>query len=99
MQRYTLEQKYAVISILTQIMEADTMIHPNEVEYMNSIFGELNITMQDFELADSLDIASCLDIVRAMPPELKECTVDIFRTMISIDGNIDPREVAVINSL
>ena len=99
MSTYTLNQKYAIISILTQIMEADSIIHPKEIEYMNSIYKRLMINTEDLELMDNHDLSTCIQTIKDMPMELKNDAINIFHTMISIDGNIDPREVEIINSL
>lgn len=99
MNNYTLNQKYAIISILTQIMEADAVIHPNEIEYMDSIYHQLMITAQDLELMDHLEPTICLQIVQNMPNEQKCNAINFFHTMMAIDGDVDPREVAIINSL
>ena len=99
MSTYTLNQKYAIISILTQIMEADSIIHPKEIEYMNSIYKRLMINAEDLELMDNHDFSTCIQTIKDMPMELKNDAINIFYTMISIDGNIDPREVEIINSL
>lgn len=39
----TIQQKYAIVAILTQIMNADGVIHPKEEEYMDKVYMELGI--------------------------------------------------------
>ena len=51
---YTTQEKYAVINILIQIIEADTIIHEKEIEYMNQILSELSITPRDIEYIEEL---------------------------------------------
>ncbi len=99
MKTYTLEQKYAIAYILMQIIEADTIIHDKEVEYMNSVMKELTLTTQDIEYIEELELSYCMDIVKNMQQEQKAEAIEMFRAMISIDGRIDPREVAVIDGL
>lgn len=99
MKTYTLEQKYAIAYILIQIIEADTIIHDKEVEYMNSVMKELTLTTQDIEYIEELELSYCMDIVKNMQQEQKAEAIEMFRAMISIDGRIDPREVAVIDGL
>ena len=99
MYRYTQKQKYAIAYILMQIIEADTIIHDREIEYMNSILKQLAFTTQDIEYLENLELSYCMDIVKDMQQEQKNEVIEMFRTMISIDGRIDPREVAVIENL
>lgn len=80
-------------------MEADTIIHPKEIEYINSIYKQLQITVLDYEIMDNMEPSTCIQIIKEMPVEQKDSAIEIFRTMMAIDGNIDPREVAIINSL
>lgn len=82
-----------------QIIEADTIIHDREIEYMNSILKQLAFTTQDIEYLENLELSYCMDIVKDMQQEQKNEVIEMFRTMISIDGRIDPREVAVIENL
>ena len=96
---YTKKQKYAIAYILMQIIEADTIIHDKEIEYMNSILKQLAFTTQDIEYLENLELSYCMDIVKDMQQEQKNEVIEMFRTMISIDGRIDPREVAVIENL
>lgn len=96
---YTKKQKYAIAYILMQIIEADTIIHDKEVEYMNSVMKELTLTTQDIEYIEELELSYCMDIVKNMQQEQKAEAIEMFRAMISIDGRIDPREVAVIDGL
>ena len=96
---YTKKQKYAIAYILMQIIEADTIIHDKEIEYMNSILKQFAFTTQDVEYIEELELSYCMDIVKEMQQEQKNAAIEMFRTMISIDGRIDPREVAVIDGL
>ena len=34
----TIQQKYAIVAILTQIMNADGVIHPKEEEYLDKVY-------------------------------------------------------------
>ena len=66
---------------------------------MNSVMKELTLTTQDIEYIEELELSYCMDIVKNMQQEQKAEAIEMFRAMISIDGRIDPREVAVIDGL
>ena len=43
----TIIEKFAIVTILSQIMNADGIIHPKEEEYMDKVYAELGITISD----------------------------------------------------
>ena len=38
--KFTDNEKYAIIAILTSIMEVDTIIHPKEVKFMDKMMNQ-----------------------------------------------------------
>ena len=46
---FTDNEKYAIIAILTSIMEADTIIHSKEIEFMDEMMEKLNIRINDLD--------------------------------------------------
>lgn len=92
-------EKYAIINILTMIMEADTIIHPKEIEYMDSILADFAITVDDNEHMEHMDMAMCLSIIKNMSEENQRNAKEMFITMATIDGFFDPREKKLIESL
>lgn len=99
MMDYTLTEKYAIINILSAIMEADTVIHPKEVEYMNSIMKSLQIMVSDLDHLEIKDFRLDRQIIRDMSSEKRSEAMELFRKMSEVDGYIDPREIDVINSI
>ncbi|MBE6287509.1 MAG: TerB family tellurite resistance protein [Mediterranea massiliensis] len=57
MNNFTTIEKYAIIKVLSHVMKADGIIHPKEEEYMNHIYNEFSITINDLE-----DISNINDI-------------------------------------
>lgn len=99
MQDYTLTEKYAIINILSTIMEADTVIHPKEIEYMNSIMEKLQIVVSDLDHLEIKDFMLDKQIIREMTSNKRLEAMDIFRRMAEVDGYVDSREIDVINSI
>lgn len=99
MQNYTLSEKYAIINILSAIMEADTIIHPKEIEYMNSVMESLQIVVSDLDHLEMKDFNLDKRTVKGMPAAKKIEAISLFQKMAEIDGYIDPRELDVINSI
>ncbi len=99
MHEYTKKQKYAIAHILMQIIEADAIAHPKEIEYFNSIMKDFAISTEESELIESLEYHTAIQIIKDIESKQKNNALELFRTMISIDGNIDPRETAIIDRL
>ena len=99
MQNYTLSEKYSIINILSAIMEADTIIHPKEIEYMNSIMESLQIFVSDLDHLEMKDFNLDRQTIKNMTEEKRLEALSLFQQMAEIDGFIDPREIDVINSI
>lgn len=99
MQNYSLIEKYAIVNILSAIMEADTVIHPKEIEYMNSIMERLQILISDLDHLEIRDFMLDKQIIRNMTSEKQSEAMDIFRKMAEVDGYVDSRELDIINSI
>ena len=99
MKDYTLTEKYAIINILSAIMEADTIIHPKEIEYMNSIMESLQIVVSDLDHMEMKDLMLDKQVLMNMT-EAKRSEVDsLIHQMAECDGYVDPRELDVIKSI
>ena len=96
---FTEIEKYAIINILSLIMEADVIIHPKEVEFIDVVMAKLNITVDKLDLIEHYDLNFSKSIIQSMNTPKVEYAKELFIKMASIDGYIDPRETDVINSL
>ena len=91
-QKFSHSEKYAIVNILTMIMEVDTIIHPKEIEYMDSVLMDFTITADDNEHMDNMDMQMCLAVIKSMSEEKRKVAKEMFVTMATIDGFVDPRE-------
>jgi uncharacterized tellurite resistance protein B-like protein len=99
MKEYTLTEKYAIINILSAIMEADTIIHPKEIEYMNNIMQRLQIVVSDLDHMEIRDFALEKQVIKSMDIEKQQEAIALFHEMAEIDGFVDPRELELISSI
>jgi len=99
MQNYTLSEKYAIINILSAIMEADTIIHPKEIDYMNSIMERLQIVISDLDHLEIKDLNLDKQTIKNMSWEKRMEAKTLFLQMSEIDGYADPRELDLIKTL
>ena len=92
-------EKYAILTILSLIMEADTIIHPKEVEFMDEIMKLLNIKVYDLDHMDTDDLHLWKTTIKAMPLNKQQTAKKLFHAMAEVDGNVDPREIEIINKI
>ena len=99
MTHLTTIEKFAIVNILSQIMNADGIIHPKEEEYMDKIYAELGITISDMEDITNIDDIQAISVINAMLYEKKEYAQSLFVSMAKADGYIHPLETEIINRL
>lgn len=98
-EQLTKSQQYAVISILIKIMEADGIIDPNEIRFMNQVLEEFQIFEQEIELIDTFDILKSVSTLRGINAAIKDAVLKLFIGMAECDGYSDPRELEIIQNL
>ncbi len=96
---FTDNEKYAIIAILTSIMEADTIIHSKEIEFMDEMMEKLDIHVNDLDHMEINDLNLFKTNILAMSLNKQQIVKDWFQTMAEIDGNVDSREMDVINQI
>ena len=99
MQDYKTIEKYATIHVLEQIMQADTIVHPKELEYMDEVYEKLSITPDAFDHMELMDLQTAKTIIGKMTNTQQNEVRQLFETMCAIDGFVDNRELLVIDSI
>lgn len=99
MKTFTYQTKIAILRILVEIMNADKIIHENEVMYMNQV-------KQSFELDDDCDsdvndveIAHALEVIKELNPIKKALVAQMMGKMVVIDEDINYNEVILYNNI
>ena len=98
-QQFTLNEKLAVVSVLSQIMNADGIIHPKEEEYMDKVYREFGITIEDIELLANMDDIQAYNILNEMSELKREYARSLFVEMAESDGYFHPKESAIIDQV
>jgi uncharacterized tellurite resistance protein B-like protein len=99
MTQLTIIEKFAIVTILSQIMKADGIIHPKEEEYMDKVFVELDITISDMEDMTNMDEIQAKDVINAMQDEKKQFAHSLFVSMAEADGYIHPLETEILDQM
>lgn len=92
-------EKFAIVTILSQIMKADGVIHPKEEEYMDKVYVELGITISDMEDITNMDAIQAKSVINKMQDEKKKYAQLLFVSMAQADGYIHPLETEIIDHL
>ncbi len=96
---FTFDEKRVIVYILSEIMKADEIIHPKELEYMNSVLSELDFSGKDFDHLEMIDMPKAKMMFADFSEPQKDKAKQYFMKMAFIDGDYDVREEALINSL
>lgn len=97
--QFTIIEKFAIVTILSQIMKADGIIHPKEEEYMDKVYAELGITISDMEDITNMDDIQAKYVINEMLDDKKQYAQSLFVSMAEADGYIHPKETEVIDQL
>ncbi len=92
-------EKFAIVTILSQIMNADGLVHPKEEEYMDKVYAELGLTISDMEDMVNMDDIQAKSVVNEMLEEKKQYAQSLFVSMAEADGFIHPKETEIINHI
>lgn len=99
MLEYTDQEKNIIINLLTNIMEADSVIHPNEVEFMNSVMSSINYTIQNLDYGHGKDFYQNKRLFQLMEPAKQQEVKRLLVHMAECDGFVDKREQELIDNL
>lgn len=99
MKQFTTIERFAIVTILSQIINADGIIHPMEEEYMDKVYAELGIMISDMEDITNMDFVQAKSVINAMLDEKKQYAQLLFVSMARSDGYIHHLESEIINNL
>ena len=95
----TIIEKFAIVTVLSQIMKADGIIHPKEEEYMDKVFAELGITISDMEDMTNMDDIQARSVINDMLDDKKQYAQSLFVSMAEADGYLHPKETEIMDQL
>ena len=95
MKPFNYQQRVAVLRILQDVIYADGRIDIRETELFEKLKQELCITEQIQQDVQNRSALLALCQVRALDSEQKSYLVELMRSMIVIDEDIDSHEVLV----
>lgn len=99
MNRFSEQEKRTILHLLTMIMEADSVIHPKEIDYINSLMKDFGLSSAEFDHMDMLDFSTLKNEFYMMSDEKQDIAKEYFMNMAKADGYIHNDEWNIINSL
>ena len=98
MEQLTYNAKIAVVKVLNEILNADSIVHENEVQYMYEVIRDFELEEKYDDDVKSLMTRQALATIRALDVEQKEMVAKMMGKMIVIDNDINYNEVKLYNA-
>ena len=98
MEQLTYNAKIAVVKVLNEILNADNVVHENEVQYMNEVIRDFGLEGKYKDDVKSLMTLQALATIRELDIEQKETVAKMMGKMIVIDNDINYNEVKLYNA-
>lgn len=92
----SLGEKRIIYQILIQIMNADLINQPEEIDFLNEVFNEFELTIDEFDHMDDIDLDYLRKEFSHFSKEKKQYAIDLFTRMAQCDGYVDSRETNLI---
>lgn len=96
---FSIQEKRVIYNILAQIMKADTIINPAEVRFLDEVFYNFNLSLDEFDHMEEVDFDELSLAFSNFSEEKKEYARQMFVEMSECDGYVDPREISLIEKL
>jgi uncharacterized tellurite resistance protein B-like protein len=91
-------EKISIIKVLTEILNADTIVRDSEVRYIKEVENDLNLSIDYKQDLDQLKTLQALSIIRGLPIEYKSRIAKMMGTMIVVDKEINYNEVRLYHT-
>jgi len=90
-------EKQAVISLMVGIIEADSWIDDEEIEFAQEVLDAIECTEEDFELGQDMPLLPALVTIKNLTEEQKDAVTDVITATIVADRIITAEEAEVFD--
>ena len=91
--------KIAILRTLQEIMNADGIIHENEVEYMNKAILSFELDESCKPDVENLDLPQAIEEIKTLDYDQKMLVAQMMGKMVVIDEDINYNEVIIYNDI
>ena len=95
----TLAEKKIIFQILTLIMKADFILNPAEIEYLDKVFNDFELNINEFDHIEDVSIEELTSDFSKFTAEKKKYAKKLFIEMAESDGYFHPKEAAIIEKI
>lgn len=95
--QYSETQKAAIVSLLIEMINADSFVDPSECTVFDTICVECGIGDDAFNLGRSLNSMVAIDIMKNMSDIQKIATAQLLIRVIDADAKDDDKEIHLFN--
>lgn len=98
MEELSYNAKLAVVKVLSEILNADNVVHEKEVQYMNEVIQDFGLESNYKDDVKTIMTLQALATIREMDVEQKEMVAKMMGKMIVVDNDINYNEVKLYNA-
>jgi uncharacterized tellurite resistance protein B-like protein len=98
MEELKYNEKIAVVKVLTEILNADNIVHESEVAYMNNVIQSFGLDENHKSDVDNMMTLQALSTIRELSVDQKGEIAQMMGKMIVIDNDINYNEVKLYNA-
>ena len=98
MEELKYNEKIAVVKVLTEILNADNIVHESEVAYMNNVIQSFGLDENHKSDVDNMMTLQALSTIRELSVDQKGEIAQMMGKMLVIDNDINYNEVKLYNA-
>ena len=98
MEELKYNEKIAVVKVLTEILNADNIVHESEVAYVNNVIQSFGLDENHKSDVDNMMTLQALSTIRELSVDQKGEIAQMMGKMIVIDNDINYNEVKLYNA-
>ena len=95
----SINEKRTIFQILVLIMKADMVIKQEESNFLDQVFNEFKLSIEEFDHMDDIDLDYLLKEFSELEDMKKDYARQLCVQMANCDGFLDPRESKIIELL
>ncbi len=96
---FSSRQKEALVSLIIEMVNADSKVTLEELHASNVINAQLGITDDIFKVGRALSLPYAIEVVSAMTDEQKREVGVLLTRVIDADGEVDDKEIGLLNHI
>ena len=99
MEEFTYNTKIAILKVLTDIINADNVVHEKEIEYIDELVKQFGLDNSYKTEINNVVTLQALNTLRQLDSNQKEQVAAMMGKMIVIDNDINYNEVKLYNTI